>query len=117
LISMTVMRCSQNSAQTTHIKNIHQNRKKFPLNVAYLLIITILFLMGGCASLPPNSANPETYALQDTTDTRLAKNTLNLKKVMLINRFFCCSVKAWMPLAPEWPWPKMQTEVSMPSIT
>ena len=56
------------------------NRKIFPPNVVYLLIIGILFLMGGCASLPPNSANPETYALQDTTDTRLGRKYLKLKK-------------------------------------
>jgi putative cardiolipin synthase len=56
------------------------NRNKFPLNVSCLLFISLLFLMGGCASLPPNSANPETYALQDTTDTRLGKKYLELEK-------------------------------------
>ena len=59
---------------------MHQNRKKFPINVVCLLIISILFLMGGCASLPPNSANQETYALQDTIDSRLGKKYLALKK-------------------------------------
>ena len=47
------------------------NRKKFPLHAAYLLIISVIFLIGGCGSLPPNSANPETYAFQDTAGTRL----------------------------------------------
>lgn len=59
---------------------MYLNRKQIPLKVIYLLIISILFLMGGCASLPPNSANPETYALQDTTDTRLGRKYLELKK-------------------------------------
>lgn len=56
------------------------NQKKFSLAVVSLLIISLLFLMDGCASLPSNSDNPETYALQDTTDTRLGKQYLELKK-------------------------------------
>ncbi len=43
-----------------------------------VVIITILVLMSGCASLPPNSGNPESFALKDTGDTRLGKAYLEL---------------------------------------
>jgi cardiolipin synthase C len=45
-----------------------------------LLIFCIIALMGGCASLPPNNANPVSYALQDTADTRIGKRYDELKK-------------------------------------
>jgi len=80
LISTTVKQYSQNSVQATHDENMCLNQKKFSLAVVSLLIISLLFLMGGCASLPPNSDSPKTYALQDTTDTRLGKKYLALKK-------------------------------------
>ncbi len=43
------------------------------------IICTLLFMVG-CASLPPNNANPVTYALQDTADTRIGKGYDELKK-------------------------------------
>ena len=36
-------------------------------------VITILLLIGGCATLPQNVVRPESYALKDTEDTRFGK--------------------------------------------
>jgi len=36
-------------------------------------VITILLLIGGCATLPQNVVQPESYALKDTEDTRFGK--------------------------------------------
>ena len=36
-------------------------------------MITILLLIGGCATLPQNVVRPESYALKDTEDTRFGK--------------------------------------------
>ena len=44
-----------------------------------VLVICILFLIGGCASLPPNTSK-STYAFQDTGDTRLGARYVELKK-------------------------------------
>ncbi len=44
-----------------------------------VIVICILFLVGGCASLPPNTSK-STYAFQDTKDTRFGKRYLELKK-------------------------------------
>lgn len=43
-------------------------------------IICLLLVLGGCASLPPNSDTLKSYALQDTTETRLGKAYRELKK-------------------------------------
>ena len=49
-------------------------RREEHLPVTYrLFIITILLLTGGCASLPPNISNPQSFALQDTGDTPLGR--------------------------------------------
>ncbi len=39
-----------------------------------------MLLTAGCASLPPNQAPPETYALQDTEDTHMGREFLSLKQ-------------------------------------
>lgn len=44
-----------------------------------MLVICILFLIGGCASLPPNTSK-STFVFQDTGDTRLGKRYVELKK-------------------------------------
>ncbi|MEA3469196.1 MAG: phospholipase D family protein [Thermodesulfobacteriota bacterium] len=46
----------------------------------FLTVLCILFLAGGCASLPPNTTSHKSYALQDTTDTRLGVKYDELKK-------------------------------------
>jgi putative cardiolipin synthase len=46
---------------------------------SFSVIFTLLFL-AGCASLPPNSGNLESYALQDTADTTLGKTYHKLKE-------------------------------------
>ncbi len=46
----------------------------------YLLTICILLLAGGCATLPPNTENPETFTLENTSDTRMGKAYKDLKK-------------------------------------
>ncbi|MBU1420457.1 MAG: phospholipase D family protein [Proteobacteria bacterium] len=43
-------------------------------------ILCFLLVLGGCASLPPNSNTLKSYALQDTADTRLGKAYHELKK-------------------------------------
>lgn len=42
-------------------------------------ILCTLLLAGGCASLPPNTTGPESYALQDTADTKIGKGYTRLK--------------------------------------
>ena len=46
----------------------------------FVLFTCTLLIASGCAGLPPNTSNPETHALQDTTDTRLGEKYRNLKK-------------------------------------
>ena len=46
---------------------------------SYLFFICALLLTGGCASLPPNTSTP-TYAFQDTAETRVGKNFIELQK-------------------------------------
>ncbi|MBW2660208.1 MAG: phospholipase D family protein [Deltaproteobacteria bacterium] len=43
-----------------------------------MLVICILFLIGGCASLPPNTSK-STYAFRDTADTRMGNRYRELK--------------------------------------
>jgi len=42
----------------------------------YLLLAALLVLFGGCASLPPNADNRESFTLRDTADTTLGKAVL-----------------------------------------
>jgi len=46
----------------------------------FFLFSFVVFLAEGCASLPPNTANPSTYSLKDTSDTTLAKQYRKAKK-------------------------------------
>ena len=39
----------------------------------FMSLFTILFLIGGCATLPKNFDRPKSYAYSDTNDTRLAR--------------------------------------------
>lgn len=50
-------------------------------HIKYFFLFTfVVFLAGGCASLPPNVGNPVTYSLKDTSDTKLAKQYRKAKK-------------------------------------
>ena len=44
-----------------------------------ILLLMILLLIGGCATLPENFDRPEAYAYTDTEDTRLGKATAVMK--------------------------------------
>ena len=62
------------------IKNIWHSRADCLHLTGSLLMTCIILMMGSCASLPPNTANVESYALVDTGDTRLGKNFHELSK-------------------------------------
>lgn len=54
--------------------------QKYLRTIGGLFLITIILFVAGCASLPSNSGNPESFALLDTGDTRLGKAYYQLAK-------------------------------------